>query len=119
VAMSHRVNYERDYKVCADLGLELRLPFADVDVVEFGLSLPVRLKLSKGPDPSRKLVLRALAEEFGLPRRVAFARKRAVQYSTGANRALKLLAKRRGRSLAGYLAERFEGAMEERLGSRS
>ena len=119
VAMSHRVNYERDYKVCANLGLELRLPFADVDVVEFGLSLPVRLKLSMGPDPSRKLVLRALAEEFGLPRRVAFARKRAVQYSTGANRALKLLAKRRDRSLAGYLAERFEGAMEERLGSRS
>jgi asparagine synthase (glutamine-hydrolysing) len=119
VAASHRVNYERDNKVCADLGLELRLPFADVDVVGFGLSLPVRLKLSKGPDPSRKLVLRALAEELGLPRRVAFARKRAVQYSTGANKALKLLARRRGRSLAGYLAERFEGVKEERLGGWS
>lgn len=118
VAESHRVNYERDYKVCADLGLELRLPFADVDVVGFGLSLPVNLKLSKGPDPSRKLVLRALAEELGLPTRVVKARKRAVQYSTGANRALKLLARRRGRSLAGYLAERFERVRKERLGGR-
>ncbi len=116
VADSHRVNYERDYKVCADLGLELRLPFADVDVVGFGLSLPVHLKLSEGPDPSRKLVLRTLAEELGLPTRVASARKRAVQYSTGANKALKLLARRRGRSLAGYMAERFERVREERLG---
>jgi asparagine synthetase B (glutamine-hydrolysing) len=118
VAASYRVNYERDYKVCVDLGLELRLPFAEVDIVGFGLSLPVHLKLSKGADPSRKLVLRALAKEIGLPTRVVKARKRAVQYSTGANSALKLLARRRGRSLAGYLAERFERVREERLGGR-
>ncbi len=118
VAACHRVNYERDYKVCADLGLELRLPFGDVDVVGFGLSLPIHLKLSNGHGPSRKLILRALAEELGLPTSVVKAKKRAVQYSTGTNRALKLLAKRRGRSLAGYLAERFERVREERLGGR-
>ncbi len=118
VAESHRVNYERDYKVCADLGLELRLPYADVDVVGFGLSLPVQLKLSKGPNPLRKLVLRALAKELGLPKTVVNARKRAVQYSTGANRALKLLARRKGRSLTGYLAERFKRVREDRLGDR-
>jgi asparagine synthase (glutamine-hydrolysing) len=118
VTDSYRVNYERDYKVCADLGLELRLPFTNVDLVGFGLSLPVQLKLSKGADPLRKLVLRALAKELGLPTRVANARKRAIQYSTGANKVLKLLARRRGMSLAGYLAERFDGVMKERLGGR-
>jgi hypothetical protein len=31
---------------------------------------------------------------------------------------LKLIARRRGMSLAGYLAERFDGVMKERLGGR-
>ena len=115
VASSHEVNYERDFKVCADSGVELRLPFADLRVVDFGLSLPLGLKLSRDPGSPRKLILRALAEELGLPEEVVDRRKRAVQYSTGVYKALRGLAKREGRTLPGYIAERFEKVKADRL----
>ncbi len=116
VASSHEVNCERDYKVCADSGVELRLPFADLKVIEFGLSLPLGLKLSRDPGSPRKLILRELAEELGLPEEVVERRKRAVQYSTGVHKALRGLAKREGKTLAGYIAERFERVKAGRLG---
>ncbi len=115
---SHEVNFERDYKVCADLGVELRLPFADERVIDFGLSLPTELKLLRVPESPRKLALRALAEKLGFPRRIAHSRKRAAQYSTGVQKALKALAKKRGKTLAGYISERFEKVRQERLGGR-
>jgi asparagine synthase (glutamine-hydrolysing) len=116
VVASHGVNYERDYKVCADAGLELRLPFADLRVTDFGLSLPVGLKLAPDPHSPRKLVLRALAMKLGIPEDVANRRKKAVQYSTGVDRALRRLARMRGKTLRGYLEERFGKVKSERLG---
>jgi asparagine synthase (glutamine-hydrolysing) len=103
VVDSYEVNYARDYKVCSDLGVELRAPYTDLGVVELGLSLPIDLKLSMRGD--RKLVLRRLAEALGLPEEVVWRRKRAIQYSTGVSKALRRLAKRRHLSLRGYLEE--------------
>ena len=108
VVVAHRVNFERDFKVCADMGVELRLPFADLRVIEFGLALPVELKLSPDEGSPRKLLLRKLGKRIGLPDAVAFRPKRAVQYSTGASRALKRLARREDLTLSRYLAERFD-----------
>ena len=116
VAASHEVNYERDWKVCAEHGMELRLPFADLSLVEFGLSLPTELKLSPELESPRKLVLRRLAEKLGFPEEMAYKPKRAVQYSTGVNNALKRLARREAKSLAGFLIDRFEELKEERMG---
>ena len=117
VVASHEVNYERDHKICSDAGLELRLPFADLRVVEFGLSLPLELKLPKDPASPRKLILRALAEKLGFPEEIVNRRKRAVQYSTGVNKALRQLARKRGKTLRRYLADRFEEVKAERLGN--
>jgi len=116
VASSHEANFERDYKICSDLGLELRLPFADVDVVRYGLSLPTKLKLSKTPASPRKLILRALARENGFPDELADRPKKAVQYSTGVNRALQKMAKAEGKKLREFLAERFARVKENMLG---
>ena len=115
VVSAHEVNYERDYKVCSDLGIELRLPFADIDVIRFGLSLPTGLKLSKTPDAPRKLILRALAREIGFTEEMADRPKKAVQYSTGVNKALMKMAKSEGKKLRDFLAERFERVKNERL----
>ncbi len=116
VAASHRVNYERDWKVCAEHGMELRLPFADLSLVEFGLSLPTELKLSTKLESPRKLALRRLAEKLGFPEEMAYKPKRAVQYSTGLNNALRRLARREAKSLAGFLIDRFEELKEDRMG---
>lgn len=116
VAGAHSINYERDHKVCADLGVELRLPYADPRVIQLGLSIPVELKLPSDPGEPRKKVLRALAERLGLPDEVAYRRKKAVQYSTGVSKALEAAARRSGRSLQGYLSERFEKLRETHIG---
>lgn len=116
VASSHEANFERDYKICSDLGLELRLPFADIDVVKYGLSLPTELKLSKDPASPRKLILRALAREKGFSEELADRPKKAMQYSTGVNRVLQKLAKAEGKKLRVFLAERFARVKENMLG---
>jgi asparagine synthase (glutamine-hydrolysing) len=115
VVASHEVNYERDYKVCTEHGMELRLPFADLRLIEFGMSLPTGLKLSLESEYPRKLVLRRLAEKLGFPNEMAYKPKRAVQYSTGVNSALKRLARREGKSLAGFLVDRFDELKREKM----
>ncbi len=42
VARSYEVNLERDWKVCSDLGLELRLPYTDPGLTSFALSLQLK-----------------------------------------------------------------------------
>jgi asparagine synthase (glutamine-hydrolysing) len=115
VKQSYRVNYERDHKVCMDAGLELRLPFSDLPLVEWGLAIPPHLKLSGGPGSPRKLVLRSLARRLGLPEEVSLRPKKAIQYSTGVNTALRKLAKREGKLLRDYLSIRFKKLKAENL----
>jgi asparagine synthase (glutamine-hydrolysing) len=115
VLESHRVNYVRDHKVCMDAGLELRLPFSDLALVEWGLSIPPNLKLSGGPGSPRKLVLRSLARRLGLPEEISGRPKKAIQYSTGVNRALRKLAKSEGKTLQNYLSERFQKLRDENM----
>ncbi|RLI17591.1 hypothetical protein DRO49_03450, partial [Candidatus Bathyarchaeota archaeon] len=106
VAESYEVNYARDYKVCMDQGVEVRAPYTDLEVIELGLSTPIGLKLSR--DGGRKLILRRLAEKLGLPERIAWRRKRAIQYSTGVSTALRRISKKHGkRSLRELLEERL------------
>ncbi|HIH88669.1 TPA: asparagine synthetase B, partial [Candidatus Bathyarchaeota archaeon] len=107
VARSHEVNLERDWKVCSDLGLELRLPFMYPRLVRFALSIPLSQKLPlEGKEP-RKIILRHLAKRLGLPSNIAEKPKKAAQYSSGASKMIERFAKKRGKSIAGYLAERL------------
>jgi len=115
VSESYRVNYERDHKVCMDAGLELRLPFSDLALIEWGLSIPPDLKLSGGPGSPRKIVLRSLARRLGLPEGIAGRPKKAIQYSTGVNGALRKLAKSEGKPLQVYLSERFQKLRDENI----
>jgi len=116
VSDSYRVNYERDHKVFMDHGVELRLPFTDPGLIEWGLTIPPSLKLSSDPRSPRKLVLRKLAKKLGFPERLAMKRKKAIQYSTGVSSALKKLAKRDGKSIGRFLAIRFEKLKKKHLG---
>jgi asparagine synthase (glutamine-hydrolysing) len=115
VSESYRVNYERDYKVCMDVGLELRLPFSDLALVEWGLSIPPDLKLSGGPGSPRKIVLRSLARRLGLSEEIAGRPKKAIQYSTGVSRVLRRLAKNEGKGIRDFLSERFQKLRDKNM----
>lgn len=107
VTSSHKVNLERDDKVCSYHGVELRLPFTDYEVVLFSLGLPVNLKIASPKDPLRKRILREAAKNMGLPPVIHEGRKQAIQYTTGVDKILRGLAKSQGLSLSDFVRQSF------------
>lgn len=104
----HESNLERDIKICIFHDVELRLPFASFEIAEFAQSLPVELKIEKKTDTLRKLVLRKVALNAGMPSSMAEKPKKAVQYSTGINDAIKRIAKKHEKTVNEYINELFQ-----------
>jgi len=104
---SYETNFQRDNQVCSFHKVELRLPYVDHDVVHFSLSLPLSLKIESAEDRLRKRVLRQVAHNLGIPPSIANKTKKAVQYTTGVNKALQKLAKRKGLTSRGYVEKVF------------
>jgi asparagine synthase (glutamine-hydrolysing) len=107
VTFIHESNVERDEKICGYHDVELRIPFGSFKVAELAMSLPTELKFESKADSVRKLALRRVAENLGLPPEIALKPKRAVQYSTGINNALKRIAKRHELTLGEYMNSIF------------
>jgi asparagine synthase (glutamine-hydrolysing) len=107
LVMSHETNFQRDNAVCAFHKVDLRLPYIDREFVRFALSLPVNLKIYSIDDPLRKRVLRHVAKNLGISEFIAERTKKAVQYATGVNKALKELARRRGLTERNYIEQVF------------
>jgi asparagine synthase (glutamine-hydrolysing) len=105
VAKIHESNLERDLKICTYHDVELRLPFASFELAEFALSLPIECKIEKKTDTLRKLVLRKVALNAGIPSAVVDKPKKAVQYSTGINDAVKRIAKKHQKAVNEYVNE--------------
>lgn len=103
----YKLNFERDSKVCGAFDVELRLPFATYELAKFALTLPVELLLERSSETLRKLVLRRVAEDVGLPQFVVERPKKAMQYTTGIIGALIRLAKRKRQTLREYLLQQF------------
>ena len=108
VVRIHESNLERDMKICGFHDVELRLPFASFEIAEFAQSLPVELKIEKKTDTLRKLVLRKVALNAGMPSSMAEKPKKAVQYSTGINDAVKRIAKKHEKTVNEYVKELFQ-----------
>jgi asparagine synthase (glutamine-hydrolysing) len=107
VIKCYMTNFQRDNQTCMFHNVELRLPFADLQVVNFALSLPVKLKILSPTDWLRKRVLRKTAENLGLPKFIANKAKKAVQYATGVDKALRELAKRENLNSPEYCRKVF------------
>jgi len=110
----HENNIERDVKICNFHDVELRLPFASYQIAEFTATLPTELKIERKTDSMRKLVLRKAAENMGLPTSIAEKPKKAVQYATGINNALKKLAKKQKTTVTEYVNKLFLSQMSEK-----
>ncbi len=110
VASSLEMNLQSFSPVCVHHKVELRLPFADHEVIKFALSLPAGLNIASADDPLRKRVLRKTAQLLGMPGFIVNKPKKAVQYATGVDKALRKLAKNKGLTLQKYIKETFEAA---------
>lgn len=106
-------NFERDMKICNFHDVDLRLPFAAYELAQFAASLPLELKIESTIDPLRKRVLRKLAEDLELPDFVVKKAKKAIQYTTGVNEAIRRLGRRRGLSTQEYLQKTFQTTIEK------
>jgi len=109
----HETNFERDFKICNFHNVELRLPFATYQIAKFATDIPVELKIEMKDNELRKLVLRQVAENLGLPQSIAKKPKRAIQYATGVNKTLKKLARTKGVPMKEYIQETFQTVLKK------
>jgi len=80
----------RDARIAMHLGVQLRTPFLDKELIEFGMRIAPELKINT---QKKKIILRKTALGFGIPEEIAFRKKRAAQYGSGFDRAIEKLAK--------------------------
>ena len=100
-----QVNYERDEQATCPTGVELRTPFANLDVIDFSFKIPLEFKVKTGNDLVRKWVLRVAARKAGLPEDIVLRRKKAIQHGTGVENAIRKLAKTERLTVEGYLSK--------------
>lgn len=89
----HERDLYRDDTITMAHQLELRVPFLDHALIGYALSLSAGYKIKDGQD---KAILRNVALLLGVPKDVAFRKKRAAQYGSGMDKAIEKLAKRKG-----------------------
>ena len=99
-----QVNYERDEQATCPAGVELRTPFANLDVIDFSFRIPLEFKVRTGNDQVRKWVLRTAALKAGLPEEMVWRRKKAIQHGTGVENTIRRLARTQKLTTDEYLA---------------
>lgn len=103
----YKANLERDFKICNHFAIELRLPFVTCAMARFASVLPLTLKMEHEGNTLRKLVLRQVARDLGLPDFIVNKSKGAVQYTTGVNSAIRRIAQQGGLSMTEYCRKMF------------
>jgi len=91
----------RDCLIANKLGKEIRSPLLDFDVIRTVMRVHPRYKINERQD---KLLLRKIAKDIGLPEFVYNRPKKATQYGSGIDKAIRKLAKEDGyRGVEDYL----------------
>jgi diphthine-ammonia ligase len=99
-----KMMYERDlYRddvVTMNNNIELRLPFLDKKLVDYSVKIPSKYKINNDVD---KLIIREIAKELNVPEYIAFRKKKAAQYGSRFDSAIKKLSGKL--SKADYLSQ--------------
>jgi len=90
----------RDFTIGKKLGIQLRLPFLDDNLILAAMGIPSEKKISK---EHKKIILREIAEELGLPKEIAWRQKKAAQYGSGFDKVMEKLAKKAKLSKSEYV----------------
>ncbi|MEK6874447.1 MAG: asparagine synthase-related protein [Nanoarchaeota archaeon] len=84
---------QRDVLLANHFGVAFVTPFLDEDVIKAAMGLGGEQKI-RGLD--KKVILREIAQEFGLEYDIAWRKKKAAQYGSAFNKAIERLSKRHG-----------------------
>ncbi|MFT7616115.1 MAG: diphthine-ammonia ligase [Candidatus Woesearchaeota archaeon] len=108
--------YERDlYRddcITMSQQIEIRLPFLDLELVKYALTIPDTLKIS---DTQKKIIIRTVAENLGIPEPIAQRPKKAAQYGSKSDRIIQKLAKQHGHGLKSQYLHSFFPAQNQKL----
>ena len=114
VLKTYNINLQRDEAVTMANGVETRVPFLDIEVINTAMTIPPSLKISGPNDKLRKRVLRKTAELAGLPRDVVNTPKKSAQYGSGFDKALRRITKRyKYRNIEAYAKSVFDNVTRE------
>ncbi len=83
----------RDFAIAKKLGLDLRTPFLDKELIKAAMNVHPMFKLDK---ENKKIILREAAEFIGLKKEFAWRKKQAAQYGSNFVNGIEKLAKRKG-----------------------
>lgn len=83
----------RDFKISNELKIKILTPFLDDELIKFAMQIPGEYKINK---ENKKIILREIAQDLGIPEEFAWRKKLAAQYGSGFDKAIKKLAKING-----------------------
>ena len=83
----------RDNKIAKHLNIELKTPCMDLNIVKAAMNVNPMYKIDKN---DKKLILREIAEDFGLEKEFAWRKKKAAQYGSNFVKGIDKLAKKHG-----------------------
>lgn len=83
----------RDNKIAKHLGIELITPYMDLEIIKTAMNINPMYKISK---ENKKIILREIAEEFGIEKEFAQRKKKAAQYGSNFVKGMDKLAKKHG-----------------------
>ncbi|MBW2984186.1 asparagine synthase C-terminal domain-containing protein [Candidatus Woesearchaeota archaeon] len=86
-------DFVRDFSVTKAVGVDAKLPFLDEDVIKTAMSVHPMHKIDKN---FKKIILREIAQELGLPKEFAWRKKLAAQYGSRFDKAIEKFAKKAG-----------------------
>jgi len=94
-------DFLRDYEIAKKLKIDVLVPFLDSELIETAMHVDGKKKIS---DEYKKVILREIAEEIGLPKEIAWRKKKAAQYGSKIQKALRKLTKKDGfQRISAYL----------------
>lgn len=104
------VDVERDTKLAETVGIEVKTPFLDKDLLDEAMKIRPEEKINS---TQKKIILRKVAVELGLPEELSERPKKAAQYGSGFDKIIEKLAKQGGyKTKKDYLASLLSDELE-------
>ncbi len=86
-------DFVRDVAIAKSLKITVLCPFLDEDLIVKAMGIPADKKINQ---EHKKIILREIAEELGMPKEFAWRQKKAAQYGSYFDKALEKLTRKAG-----------------------